>query len=67
MAKRVRNPKETRPVRPSPPVEAAPQRAPNRRSIKGVDVSPDARVALYAAGRSLPEDVKKACGLLLGS
>jgi hypothetical protein len=65
MAKRVRTLKKPRPVKPSPPGTAAPQRAPNRRSIKGVNISPDARVALYAAARSLPEDFKKACGLLL--
>ena len=32
-------------------------RAGNRKSITGVDISPDERVALYAQGRYLPGDV----------
>lgn len=40
-------------------------RAANRKSITGIDISPDERVALYAQARYLPADFKKKCGLLL--
>ena len=40
-------------------------RAPNRKSIKGVDISPDDRVSLYAQARYLPKEFKRKCGLLL--
>ena len=40
-------------------------RAENRKSIKDVTISPDDRVALYAAARYLEKDFRKKCGLLL--
>jgi hypothetical protein len=40
-------------------------RAPNRKGIKGVDLSPDDRVSLYAQARYLPKEFKRKCGLLL--
>jgi hypothetical protein len=40
-------------------------RAENRKSIKDVTISPDDRVALYAATRYLEKDFRKKCGLLL--
>jgi hypothetical protein len=43
----------------------APTRAANRKSIKGVTISPDTRIELYAQARHLPADFKKKSGLLL--
>ncbi len=40
-------------------------KAPNRKSIKGVALSPDDRVSLYGQARYLPKDFKRKCGLLL--
>ena len=40
-------------------------RAANRKSIKGVDISPDTRVSLYGQARFLPKDFKQESGLLL--
>lgn len=42
----------------------APKAAPRRRSIKGVNVSPDVRVSLYAQAQYLPTDLRKEQGLL---
>jgi hypothetical protein len=48
-----------------PLADFKPLRAPNRRSIKDVNISPDTRVALYSQGRFLPREFKEASGLLL--
>lgn len=40
-------------------------RAPNRKSISGVHISPETRVSLYSQARSLPKEFKKKSGLLL--
>ena len=40
-------------------------RAAKRKSIEGVDISPDERVKLYAASRYLERNFKKKCALLL--
>lgn len=44
---------------------AAPSKAPNRKSIKGVNISPETRVSLYAQARYLPKEFKEEKGLLL--
>src|ERR1700676_130977 len=41
------------------------KRAPRRAGIKGVDISPDERVSLYAASRLLPSGLKEKAGLRL--
>jgi hypothetical protein len=48
-----------------PPPAVAPSRAPNRKSIDGVHISPDTRVRLYSLARALPPELKKENGLLL--
>jgi hypothetical protein len=40
-------------------------RGANRKGIKGIDLSPDDRVSLYAQARYLPKEFKRKCGLLL--
>src|SRR5688572_28934448 len=40
-------------------------KAPNRKSIKGVNISPNTRVSLYAQARFLPREFKEDTGLLL--
>jgi hypothetical protein len=40
-------------------------RAPNRKSIKGVNISPETRLSLYAQASHLPKDFKEDSGLLL--
>ena len=40
-------------------------RAPRRKSITGVNISPDARVSLYAQARYLPREFKAKAALLL--
>ena len=40
-------------------------KAPNRKSIVGVDISPDVRMSLYGQARFMPVEFKRACGLLL--
>lgn len=42
-----------------------PSRAPNRKSISGVHISPDTRVSLYSLARLLPKELKEEGGLLL--
>lgn len=44
---------------------APPSRAPNRKSIGGVHISPDARISLYSLARALPSDFKEGSCLLL--
>jgi hypothetical protein len=41
------------------------KRAPRRAGIKGVDISPEERVSLYAAARLLPSGLKEKAGLQL--
>jgi hypothetical protein len=50
---------------PPPAVAAPPSKAPNRKSIDGVHISPDTRVRLYGLSRGLPPDFKRESGLLL--
>jgi hypothetical protein len=57
--------KETLAGDPPPAAAATPSRAPNRKSINGVHISPDTRVCLYEQTRSLPKEFKKESGLLL--
>lgn len=45
--------------------DAAKSRAPNRKSISGVHISPDTRLRLYGMARGLPPAFKKDSGLLL--
>jgi hypothetical protein len=61
------SPNGTTPETPAgpPPDQDGPKRAANRKSFKGVDVSPDDRVSLYSQARFLPEEFRKKCGLLL--
>ena len=40
-------------------------RAPNRKSIKGVNISPDERVSLYSQSRFLPKELREKAALLL--
>jgi hypothetical protein len=42
-----------------------PTSAPNRKTITGVNISPDARVSLYAQARYLPKDFKENSKLLI--
>jgi hypothetical protein len=50
---------------PPPAAAATPSRAPNRKSISDVHVSPDTRVKLYGLARELPKKFKEECCLLL--
>lgn len=50
---------------PAPAAAATPSRAPDRKSISGVHISPSTRVSLYSLARALPKEFKKDCGLLL--
>lgn len=44
---------------------ATPSRAPNRKSISGVHISPSTRLRLYGLARALPPEFREECGLLL--
>ena len=51
--------------RPDSTKKTAAARAPNRKSIKGVNISPETRVSLYAQARFLSKDFKRDSGRLL--
>jgi hypothetical protein len=50
---------------PAPAAAATPSKAPNRKSISDVHISPDTRVSLYSLARALPREFRKERGLLL--
>ncbi len=57
--------KKPKKANPAAKPSAAAKRAPNRKSIDGVRISPDTRVRLYERARSLPKKFKQDSGLLL--
>jgi hypothetical protein len=48
-----------------PPAASKPTKAPNRKSINDVHISPSTRVSLYSLARALPKELKEERGLLL--